>query len=183
MAKNISAARARIVAYKCCFYGVLLFIFAVAQVTFFTKITFLSATPDVLLACVVAIAMREEHRVSAICGIVAGFLYCALGGVLFPAYILFSFLCGYIVWGISEHAFAKNYPSYLALCALTFGAKVFYSLLETAFTAQSFNIIGFVFDLAIPELLSSMLFCSIPYLIFIIPIKLLNKKTKRSPQK
>lgn len=179
MAKGYSDTKTRILTYKSASYGVLLFIFAVAQVTFFTKINILGATPDILLASIVALAMFEEHKVSTICGIIAGFFYYALGGFTLPLYMIFSFFCGYVLWGVSAHAFGKNYPSFLALSALTFLAKALYNVLEASFLANSFNVFNVITKTVIPEFISSMLFCSIPYILLVLPINLLNKKSKR----
>ena len=48
--------------------------------------------PLYLLGAVLTLAMFEDHKTSAVCGIIAGFFYCALGGAVYPIYILFSFI-------------------------------------------------------------------------------------------
>lgn len=166
MSNNASASRTRTILYKSLVYGIALFIVGVLQSTFFTKINVLNATPDLLLASVLTVAIFDDHRISAIVGIISGFLYCALGGFSYPVYMIFSFLCGYVFWSISERAFAKNYPSFLALAVFAFGAKGLWNLIEISLSATSFNLIGTMIYVVIPELISSMLFCSISYLIF-----------------
>ncbi len=177
MSNAVRAARSRIIAYKSLLYGVILFFISVLQVSFFSKVTLFGATPDLLLASVLTLAMHEEHKVSTICGIIAGFFYCALGGFSYPLYLVFSFLCGYIFWTISEHVFGKNYPSFLAFSALAFGIKGMYNIFEASLSAQSFSIIGIFAYTVVPEFASSMLFCSVSYIILIGPIKLLTQKS------
>ena len=177
MAHSARGARVRTIAYKCTLYGVLLFLIAVMQVSFFSKINVLGAPPDLLLASIVLLAMHEDHRVSTVCGIIAGFFYCALGGFSYPLYLIFAFFCGYVFWGISEHAFGKNYPSFIAFCALAFGIKAIYNMVEISLSAQSFSIIGVFASLLLPEFISSMLFCSVSYIILIWLIRILNKKS------
>lgn len=179
MSNNTSTARTRTIIYKSLVYGFALFIVGVLQSTFFTKINILSSTPDLLLASVLTVAIFDDHRVSAIVGIISGFLYCALGGFLYPVYIIFSFLCGYVFWNISERAFSKNYPSFLALAVFAFGAKGLWNILEISLSAVSFNLIGTVIYIIIPEFISSMLFCSISYLVFRNISKLFKGTTRK----
>lgn len=178
MAVGAKQTKNKNTAYKSAIYSVPLFLIGVLQVTFFAKINVLSATPDLLLASVVALALCEEHRVCTVCGIVAGFLYCALGTHTFPTYIVFSFLCAYVLWGVANRTFGKNYPSYLALSALAFALKVVYNLAEIALNSVTFNLIEAVWRIAVPEFISSVLFCTLPYLIITGINSIVNKKSK-----
>lgn len=176
---NTGSAKSRILGYKSAVYGIALFLLATLQIAFFTKINVLGAPPDLLLGAVLTVAMLDEHRVAAIVGIISGFLYCALGSTALPLYIAFSFVCGYVLWGISEKILSKNYPSFLALALLTYGAKALWNVIETSLFAQSFNLIGTVIHTVIPEFISSMVFCSLSYLIFKSISKLFNKKSRK----
>ena len=115
MSNKTSVTKIKTTAYKCFVYSVALFVLSVAQVTFFSQINVLGATPDLMLGAVLLIAMMENQQISSICGIVSGFLYCAMGGFVYPFYIMFSFLCGYVLWIISDRFLGKNYISYLVL--------------------------------------------------------------------
>lgn len=178
MASGASAARAKIIGYKSALYSAVLFIIGVMQVTFFSKINVLSATPDLLLGAVLTLAVYEEHKVSAVAGIVAGFIYCALGGFSYPLYIFFSFACGYVFHTISEHAFGKNYLSYLALACFAFGVKGLYNVVDVSLSAHSFNVFNTIVKVVIPEFISSMIFCSISYFVFLGLTRIFNKKSK-----
>ena len=167
------------IAYKCFVYAVALFILSTAQVTFFAKINILGATPDLMLGAVLVIAMKDEKEVAAICGIISGFFYCALGGFVYPFYLMFSFLCGYTLWGVSDRFLGKNYISYLALAILTFALKAVFNLIETSLFAYSFNLLNMISRAIVPEFISSMVFCSLSYLIFSAIAKLLNLKSKK----
>ena len=73
---NVSA---KIIAYKSAIYSIPLFLLGIMQVTFFSKINVLGATPDLLLGAILVIAMLDNERVSAVCGIIAGVIYVSLG--------------------------------------------------------------------------------------------------------
>lgn len=179
VARKINSQRAKMIAYKCFVYAVALFILSTAQVTFFAKINILGATPDLMLGAVLVIAMKDEKEVAAICGIISGFFYCALGGFVYPFYLMFSFLCGYTLWGVSDRFLGKNYISYLALAILTFALKAVFNLIETSLFAYSFNLLNMISRAIVPEFISSMVFCSLSYLIFSAIAKLLNLKSKK----
>lgn len=165
--------------YKCSIYAIALFIVAIAQVTFFSKINILSATPDLLLASVVLLCLKEEHKISTICAIISGFFYCAFGCVEYPIYILFSFLCGYILWIVAEHSLGKNYFSFLALSALAFLAKVFFNIAYSSLFSANFAFVRTLTSIVFPEFISSMIFCSISFALFSLINLLINKKSQK----
>ena len=179
MANKMSMAKAKTIMYKCCIYSIALFVLSIAQVTFFVKINVLGATPDLMLGAVLLIAMKEDQRVSSICGIVSGFLYCAMGGFVYPFYMMFSFLCGYVLWIISDRFLGKNYVSYLALAILTFGLKALFNVIEASLFAYTINLLNMFARAIIPEFISSMVFCTVSYLIFSALTRLLNSNSDK----
>lgn len=179
MARKINTARAKTIAYKCIIYSLVLFVLSVAQVTFFAKINILNATPDLMLGAVLLIAMKDDQKVASICGIVSGFFYCAMGGFVYPFYMMFSFLCGYTLWFVSDRFLGKNYVSYLALAILTFALKAIFNIVETSLFAYTVNILNMFSRAILPEFISSMTFCTLPYLIFSAVERLLNTKSRR----
>ena len=179
MAGRLNTARAKNIAYKCVVYGIVLFVLSVAQVTFFSKINVLNATPDLLLGAVLFIAMREDQKVASICGIISGFFYCAMGGFVYPFYMMFSFLCGYTLWFVSDRFLGKNYVSYLALALLTFLLKAIFNIIESSLFAYTINMLNMFSRAILPEFISSMIFCSFSYVIFSLVAKLLNSKSRK----
>lgn len=179
MASKTSITKIKAIAYKCSVYSIALFVLSIAQVTFFSKINVLGATPDLMLGAVLLIAMKDDQRVSSICGIVSGFLYCAMGGFVYPFYMMFSFLCGYVLWIISDRFLGKNYVSYLALAVLAFGLKALFNVIEASLFAYTINILNMFTKAIIPEFISSMTFCTVSYLIFNSLSRLLNSKSNK----
>lgn len=179
MISAAQTAKIKAIAYKCAIYSLALFLLGIAQVTFFSKITLFSATPDLLLGSIALLCIKEDHKVTSICAIVSGVFYCAFGGIQYPVYIIFSFLCGYLAWIIAGRVFGKSYPSYLALCALIFGAKGIFNFFYSVLFSSSFALIRTVVSIVIPEFVSSMIFCSLSYLLFNTLHKLLNRKSRK----
>ena len=153
------------VGYKALVYGAALFVLTVMQTTFFARLTLFGATPDLLCAAVITLAMLEGERTGGVCGIAAGAFAVFLGGAS-VLYIPFSFFCGYIFGIVSKHAFAKNYPSALALMGFAFLAKGFFNLIDTSLLAQSFDLPKTLLEVILPELFYSALLCTPIYFIF-----------------
>ncbi len=179
MAKKISTTRAKTIAYKCFIYSIVLFILSIAQVTFFAKINILGAVPDLMLGAVLVIAMKDDQEVATICGIVSGFFYCTMGGFVYPFYMIFSFLCGYTLWFVSDRFLGKNYISYLALALLTFTLKALFNIIEASLFAYTVSFLNMFSKAILPEFLSSMVFCTLSYAIFSLIAGLLNSKSKK----
>ncbi len=178
-----NAARARLTAYKCILYGIGLLFIGILQVSFFSKINVFSATPDLLLGAICALAMLEGREVCAICGIISGVVYCSLGGFSYPIYILFSFLCGYILPSVSSRVLGRGYISYLALAVITFAFKVIYNLLEAFITSYSASPIHILIGFAVPEFISSLLFCSLSYLAMLGLSHVFSKSKRKEDRK
>ena len=169
-------AKIKLVAYRCAIYSIALYLISIAQVTFFSRVNVLSATPDLLLGAVTALAIREDEKVCSICGIISGLFYSSLGGASLPFYLPFSFVCAYLLKIAAERQFGKKYISYLALSALGFGAKSLYNLVESSASASSFSLLAIIYRIVIPEFISSMIFCSISYVIINTLSQILNKR-------
>lgn len=178
MAVKTNIIKAKTIAYRCSIYAMALFILSILQVTFFSKINVMRATPDLMLGAVLLIAMKDDIHVSSVCGIISGFFYCAMGGFSYPFYMTFSFLCGYALWFVSDRFLGKNYLSYLAWAILAFALKGLFNFLEVSLFASSFNIIDVFSKVLFPEFVSSMAFCTISYVIFSALARLLNKNSK-----
>lgn len=172
---NVSA---KIIAYKSAIYSIPLFLLGIMQVTFFSKINVLGATPDLLLGAVLVIAMLDNERVSAVCGIIAGVIYVSLGTASLPLYLIFSFLCAYFFPAIARVLFGKGYLPYLALCLLGYGVKAAFNL-ALIFMGGGPGLFTSLISTVIPEFISSMIFTSLPYIIF-APISRALDKNKNS---
>ena len=171
---------AKIIAYKSALYAIPLFLVGVMQVTFFSKINILGATPDLLLGAILVIAMLDNERVSAVCGIIAGIIYVSLGTSTLPYYLIFSFLCAYIFPALSRVLFGRGYLPYLALCVIGYGVKAGFNL-ALIFIGGGSGLLSSLTSTAIPEFISSMVFTSFSYIIFAPLARALNSNKNKNP--
>ena len=165
----------KIIGYKSLVYGVALFVLAVMQTTLLARLSLFGAVPDLMLAATLTLAMHDGERTGAVAGIAAGFFCTAIGGVSSPLYMLFAFLCGYVFGIISDHALAKNFPSFFALSVFIFLAKGIFNVIDVSLFARSFNLFGTISSVVVPELFCSLLLCSPIYFIFRALARIFNK--------
>lgn len=158
-------------------YGITFFILGVAQCSFFNELSFLSATPNIILGAVAAVSLLDSQRSAAVCGIAAGFMIDALGGTgisISPiALLCVALLCSEIA--------RKILPTFISWVILLVPA----SLVGSVFTlANIFLLVGKfriseVFkSILLPEFILTVIF-SIP-LFFIIKlcVRLADAKNK-----
>ena len=158
-------------------YGITFFILGVAQCSFFNELSFLSATPNIILGAVAAVSLLDSQRSAAVCGIAAGFMIDALGGMgisISPiALLCVALLCSEIA--------RKILPTFISWVILLVPA----SLVGSVFTmANIFLLVGrfqisSVFkSILLPEFILTVIF-SIP-LFFIIKlcVRLADAKNK-----
>lgn len=158
-------------------YGITFFILGVAQCSFFNELSFLSATPNIILGAVAAVSLLDSQRSAAVCGIAAGFMIDALGGTgisISPiALLCVALLCSEIA--------RKILPTFISWVILLVPA----SLVGSVFTmANIFLLVGrfqisSVFkSILLPEFILTVIF-SIP-LFFIIKlcVRLADAKNK-----
>lgn len=165
------------IAYRSVPYIGVLFLLGVLQVSFFSILDPFGSPPDILLGAVVALAMLEDARICAVSGIASGLFYCALGGSS-PAYIIFSFICACLMSYVCSRFPKKNYPAFLALCALAYCFKAAFNVADATLGSNALGILGALRYAALPELASSMLLCSVSYLAMKPLIARLNNKQK-----
>lgn len=162
------------IGYRALVWGSALFILAVLQTTAAARLALFSATPDLMLAAVICLAMHEGERVGAVAGIASGVLYVSLGATS-PLYILFSFAAGYIFGIISSLSLSKNLPSFIALVSAAYLAKAIFNVIDVSLFSDGFNLITTLTRAILPELLCSLVFCVPVYLVFLPLIRIFNK--------
>lgn len=146
---------------KCLLFFLLLFLVSSAQVSFFSAAAFFSATPDILLAAVVGLAVADGERTGAVSGIVAGVLAEALGGTGIMLMPVFYMLVGYIFGVVTRFFLNRNFASWIVYMLLASGARGVWSLLHLAATEARFDLPTVFSRIIIPEFFMTLIF-SIP---------------------
>ncbi len=142
------------------FYGVLFFILCVAQISFFSQLSFLSATPNIVLCGVAAVALLDDRKCAVICGIATGSLIDALGGAgisLSPlTFMLVALMCSQIAKKMLPHFLSwlvMLIVASLSACAITAISIIL------SFGAETLKAV--LLSLILPELISTYIL-SIP---------------------
>ena len=161
--------------YKAAVFGSALFVLAVMQTTLLARLSLFGATPDLMLAAILTLAMHDGERTGAVAGIATGFFCSAIGGNISPIYMLFAFLCGYVFGIVSDHALSKNFPSYLALSAVLFLAKGIFNLIDVSLLSKSFDLLSTLSGVVIPELFCSLILCPPVYFAFRALVRIFDK--------
>ena len=158
-------------------YGSLLFFLGIAQCSFFASLTFLPATPSIMVGAVAAVAMFESERAAAVCGIAAGFLADTLGGSGLSLSPLFYFILALIISAAAKKVLKGFFPWSLLLFLASF--------LGSAFTLICIRIntdsLGFVYALKailLPQFILTFIFSLPLFFIFRAAFRLCAKKGK-----
>lgn len=146
---------------KILIFTLLIFFSAVIQTSFFGATRFFSASPDLLLAAVIGIAIYDSERSAAAAGIGAGFLCEALGGAGTFFLPVLYLLIGYVIGIFSRVFLRRNFVSWIVVILACAGIKAVVGLLYLVCTTEHFNFIVAVVHSLAPEFILTVLF-SIP---------------------
>ncbi|MBQ8141506.1 MAG: hypothetical protein IJ038_07425 [Clostridia bacterium] len=158
-------------------YGILFFILGVAQCSFFTNLSFLSAVPDIVLGAVAAVALLDTQKTAAICGIASGFMIDALGGSGLSLSPIVYFAIALICSELSK----KMLQSFLSWIFVLAAASVLNSLFTYAYISLSFENAAFsaVFkSILLPEALTTAVFSLPIFFIVKLCVRIAEAKNK-----
>ena len=136
------------------FYGVLFFLLSVLQGSFFGQLSFLSVVPNLALGGVAAVALLDDERSAAVCGIAAGFIADAIGGSGISLSPLLFLAAAIVCSEISK----KMLPHFLSWLVLMLIAAVLGACMTVLNIIVSFDgvAISAIFkSLLLPELLAT----------------------------
>jgi len=151
---------------KTLIWGVVLFAAAVVQTGLAARLAQAlphGATPDLLLAAVVAIAIFDGERTGAVAGIAAGFLAGALGGTglnLLPlCYMLCAYTCG--IW--STMSLSANFASWCVYMLAAGVARAAVTLVGVALTYTDYALTEVAIRVLAPEFAATLLLSPVIY--------------------
>ena len=159
-------------------YGLLLLLLGSAQVSFFARVVWLPAIPDLLLGTVVALSLLESERVAVVAAIGGGFLIDALGSV---GVSLSPILYLIVALAICPLA-AKMLPRFLSWALLMLPALVLrmaYGALRLLLTAGRGALPEALKQILLPELLTTLLLCVPLYFLLALLSRLLRGRRER----
>jgi rod shape-determining protein MreD len=159
--RHLTVEQKRYVIRTSLIYGAIIFIFSILQTSFFSRLLFFGAIPNIMLIVVIGASIYEGERTGAVVGIAAGVFIEAQGGIGIPILPLLLFLVGYF-YGIMSKQFVKDgffiYLIYMVVGCLV-GSVV--TLIQTALFASNYNLPQILKNIILPEYIYTLLL-SIP---------------------
>lgn len=158
-------------------FSLLIFLSGSLQSSLFAALSFVPATPDLVLIAVIGLAVYDGERSGAIAGICAGAFVEALGGgahILFMP--LFYMLCGYFFGVVSRVFLNRNFISWLLYILIAASLRGALSLIHGIFTETDINIYLIFTEIIIPEYFLTII-CSVPmYFLVRVTVRPFHKK-------
>ncbi len=159
-------------------FSLLVFLSGSLQSSFFAAVSFIPATPDLVLIAVIGLAVYDGERSGAVSGICGGVLVEAFGGGAHMLFMpLFYMLCGYFFGVVSRVFLNRNFISWLLYILIGAALRSALSLVHGIFSETDVNIIYLIFtEIIIPEYFVTLV-CSIPmYFIVRAAVRPFHKK-------
>ncbi len=142
-------------------FSLFIFFTAAFQTSFFGAAGFFPATPDMLLAAVMGLAMFDGERTGAACGIFAGVMANALGGSGTLFMPLFYMMTGFLT-GIAIKTFlTRNFLSWLVYISAGILLRESVTFIYIAAAEKFYDVPLILLRAVMPEALMTLLF-SIP---------------------
>ena len=145
-------------------YSLIMFFLSVVECSFFARINFLPATPDLVLVAVTLIAIIDTKETALVCSIIGGVMTDAIGTTgIYLSPVLY--LAAAVAICIVSKKMMPRYPSWIA----TFPVAC---LMRGAFTLFEIMLFGgnFVFGAVLRYIILPELICTVIFALPIYPI-------------
>lgn len=154
-------------------YGIVFFLLAIAQCSFFSKLKPFGATPNIVLGAICGVIMLDNKHAAAVCAVAFGYILDAIGAIPPSFAPLFYLVCVAVLSALAE----KMMPRFISFAVLMIPA----SLLNAAYTYINIRSITgefrFIPSMIFPEMLSTFVFCLPMYFIIkLCMIPIINKQ-------
>ena len=172
-----STGEKRMILRRIIVYGIVIFVLGVLQCSFFSRLSFIPATPDLMISAVCAIALLDNGKSSVIAAIAAGYFIDALGATGPSLSALIYLLVAALAVAIGE----KLIPRLLSFLLLMLpmlavrGVGTYLSLWVATSKLPTPTVMP---SIILPELLSTLVLCIPIYFLIklcLIPIGARNR--------
>ena len=158
------SAHMKIMLQKAMIYGGAIVILAILQTAFFSRFPLFGATPDLMLAAVLALAMFEGERAGCIAGIFAGFFIEAIGSVGLSVLPVFYLIAGAVTALLCVRTFSRGPLSFAFFCLLAYALRALVTLIYISFIWGDYSILDAIGRVLVPEYFSSLIFAFLPFI-------------------
>ena len=162
---------------KIAVYGGMLFLLAIAQCSFFANLTFLPATPNIVIGAITAISMLESRHTATVFSLCAGFVIDALGGSGIPLSTLIMLLFSIILTSLAAKML-KNLLVWSLILTLSCALSTLATYLRLLAAGYVKDIYFVFIRISLPEFLLTLLFSLPLYFLFKAAVKFCNSKGK-----
>ena len=162
---------------KIILFSLAVFLSACLQSSFFSAFAIFPVLPDLVLLCVIGIAIYDSEKSGVVAGVFGGVVLEAFGAggniMLLP---LFYMLCGFF-FGIAAHLlFNKNFVSWLLYCVIGAAFRAMLSVVHAVLVESDVNLLLIFTEIVIPEYFITVLLSPLMYLIVRAVVRPFHKK-------
>lgn len=148
-------------------YGVIFFLLAIIQCSFFTRLSFIPATPDLVLGTLVAISLFDSRESTAVSAVASGFIIDAIGsgGLSFSPLIFLATAC---LCGELTKKFLPRFITFAVSLIPAAALSAVLSALLVRITSEGVSFAALLRSAVLPEVVCTVIF-SLPVYFIIRP--------------
>jgi hypothetical protein len=140
-------------------YGILIFLVANTQCSFFAQLKICPATPDLIIGIVLAVAMLDSTRSAAAVGISAGFVSDALGNVGSLSFSALFYLVCAVILGTLACKMLPKFLSFICLLIPALTLRALYTALCLYLKVGSIPPLSLLGSVLLPEIIVTAILC------------------------
>ncbi len=155
--------------------ALLITVFAMLQVTVFSRIRPFGATPDLMLPLVIAIGVCEGERWGGVAGLAAAFLIDCLGSTGITLLPLLYVPCGFAAGVLGTYYLRDSFTIRVLFTAASCVLRAIFTVICVFITYSSVDV-GLMFkQIVLPEFVSTFLFSLLPHIAVWLSMKPFHK--------
>ncbi len=156
----------------CC---ALIIVFAMLQITVFSKVRPFGAIPDLMLPLVIAIGITEGERWGGVCGLAAAFLIECLGSVGITLLPLLYVPCGFIAGVLGTYYLRDSFVIRAIFTVVTGILRAVITVIYVLISSRAVSAAPMFKDIVMPEFISTAVFALIPHVVAWLSFKPFHK--------
>ena len=143
--------------------GALIIVFAMLQITVFSKTRPFGAIPDLMLPLVIAIGISEGERWGGVSGLAAAFIIECLGSAGITLLPLLYVPCGFIAGLLGTYYLRDSFVIRLILTFASGILRAIFTIIYVCINFDSVNASLMFTEMVFPEFISTFVFAFLPH--------------------
>ena len=170
------SAHMKITLQKAMIYGGAIIVLAIFQTAFFSRFPLFGATPDLVFAAALAVAMFEGERSGCIAGIFAGYFIEAIGGTGLSLLPVFYMICAAVCGLLCRRAFSRGPITFALFSLCAYALRSLVTLIYVSFVWGEFSFLDAIAHVLVPEYFSSLILCFVPFIVIRLLAKIFHRE-------